>query len=211
MFINFQSSAWPRGKGLGGSGQLNYMVHFPGIRSDFERWEQEGAHGWGYDSIRPVIERVTCERPQDIMPRFSCPRTSYKIAVLGMFLPLVFWTRVQWIFRWDSKLATKNKKVRAYNTTDWWRTNEWDFDQCIYWCWTRARRRLFQERRKRRKRIPKLKKLYLERQTVEHTRELSETRPRQRESPRDAQYPRWQSAFALIEKSLSLLTGRCVF
>jgi len=59
------------------------MVHFPGIRSDFDRWEQEGALGWGYNDIRPIIERVTCERPQDLMPRYSCPRTSYKIAMLG--------------------------------------------------------------------------------------------------------------------------------
>ncbi|XP_065348224.1 neither inactivation nor afterpotential protein G-like isoform X1 [Cloeon dipterum] len=77
------SSAWPRGRGLGGSGQLNYMVHFPGVPSDFDRWEKEGAHGWGYETIRPIMERLTCERPHDLVPRNSSPRISYRILMTG--------------------------------------------------------------------------------------------------------------------------------
>lgn len=32
----------PRGKGLGGSSQLNYMLHFDGLQRDFDEWRQYG-------------------------------------------------------------------------------------------------------------------------------------------------------------------------
>ncbi|XP_062563726.1 neither inactivation nor afterpotential protein G-like [Armigeres subalbatus] len=48
----------PRGRGLGGSGQINYMLHFTGIREDFERWEKLGALDWGYEQMKPYLERL---------------------------------------------------------------------------------------------------------------------------------------------------------
>lgn len=32
----------PRGKGLGGSSQINYLLHFDGNPKDFERWKANG-------------------------------------------------------------------------------------------------------------------------------------------------------------------------
>lgn len=64
LFIkpNFQSSAWPRGKGLGGSGQLNYMLHSSGNEEDFIQWENEGARGWGPKDIEYFLSKlVGCE------------------------------------------------------------------------------------------------------------------------------------------------------
>lgn len=39
----------PRGKGLGGSSQLNYMLHFDGIKSDLRRWEAYGVELWDFE------------------------------------------------------------------------------------------------------------------------------------------------------------------
>lgn len=36
----------PRGKGIGGSSQLNYLLHFDGHRNDFDRWVENGADLW---------------------------------------------------------------------------------------------------------------------------------------------------------------------
>lgn len=47
--------AWPRGKVLGGSSSLNAMVYVRGHPSDYQRWVQEGAKGWGWDDVLPYF------------------------------------------------------------------------------------------------------------------------------------------------------------
>jgi choline dehydrogenase len=50
--------ACPRGKVLGGSSSINGMVYVRGHSLDFERWEAEGAKGWGYRNVLPYFRRA---------------------------------------------------------------------------------------------------------------------------------------------------------
>jgi choline dehydrogenase len=50
--------ACPRGKVLGGSSSINGMVYVRGHPIDFERWEEEGARGWGYRNVLPYFRRA---------------------------------------------------------------------------------------------------------------------------------------------------------
>jgi choline dehydrogenase len=47
----------PRGKVLGGSSSINGMVWVRGNPLDFDRWEEEGAEGWGYRRVLPYFRR----------------------------------------------------------------------------------------------------------------------------------------------------------
>jgi choline dehydrogenase len=48
----------PRGKVLGGSSSINGMVYVRGNPLDFERWQEEGASGWGYADVLPYFRRA---------------------------------------------------------------------------------------------------------------------------------------------------------
>jgi choline dehydrogenase len=48
----------PRGKVLGGSSSINGLVYVRGNALDYERWESEGAAGWGYHDVLPYFRRA---------------------------------------------------------------------------------------------------------------------------------------------------------
>lgn len=48
----------PRGKVIGGSSSINGLVYVRGNPHDFDRWEEEGAAGWGYRHVLPYFQRA---------------------------------------------------------------------------------------------------------------------------------------------------------
>jgi choline dehydrogenase len=48
----------PRGKMLGGSSGINYMVWVRGHPDDFNNWEKLGAKGWNYDQVLPAFKKI---------------------------------------------------------------------------------------------------------------------------------------------------------
>lgn len=48
----------PRGKMLGGSSGINYMVWVHGHPDDFNNWEKLGAKGWSYDEVLPAFKKI---------------------------------------------------------------------------------------------------------------------------------------------------------
>ncbi|GIY18718.1 glucose dehydrogenase [Caerostris extrusa] len=58
IFSNYcKQSSWPRGKVLGGSSVLNYLLHMWGAKSDFDNlWNSEGS-GWDFESVHGYFKR----------------------------------------------------------------------------------------------------------------------------------------------------------
>ena len=48
----------PRGKMLGGSSGINYMVFVRGHPGDFDHWAALGAQGWDHDAVLPAFRRL---------------------------------------------------------------------------------------------------------------------------------------------------------
>lgn len=53
----------PRGKMLGGSSGINYMVWVRGHPEDFDHWAELGADGWSYEEVLPAFKRM-----EDLIP-----------------------------------------------------------------------------------------------------------------------------------------------
>lgn len=49
---------WPRGKVMGGTSVLNYMIATRGNPLDYDNWAAMGNHGWSYDELLPYFKKL---------------------------------------------------------------------------------------------------------------------------------------------------------
>lgn len=56
--LNGRSLLWPRGRVLGGSGEVNGMVFLRGSSKDFDRWEETAGPLWSYSAVLPSFRRL---------------------------------------------------------------------------------------------------------------------------------------------------------
>lgn len=50
--------AYPRGRCIGGTGSINYMIYLRGHPTDYNTWSQMGATGWGWDDVLPYFKKA---------------------------------------------------------------------------------------------------------------------------------------------------------
>src|SRR3954451_6963608 len=55
--LNGRRMPVPRGKMLGGSSGINYMMYVRGNPGDFDSWAEGGAAGWSYADVLPYFKK----------------------------------------------------------------------------------------------------------------------------------------------------------
>ncbi|MEO8332127.1 MAG: GMC family oxidoreductase N-terminal domain-containing protein [Gallionella sp.] len=56
--LNGRAIGYPRGRVLGGSSSINGMIYMRGQQRDFEKWREQGNHGWGWDQVLPYYKHM---------------------------------------------------------------------------------------------------------------------------------------------------------
>lgn len=85
---------WPRGKVLGGSSVLNFMIYTRGSREDYDNWESMGNDGWGWHDVLPYFKKI---ENFNIPTRFDSKYHSKSGHVNIEYAPFRTETGKQWI------------------------------------------------------------------------------------------------------------------
>lgn len=66
LSMEHQRCPWARGKAMGGSSAINFMLYVRGNRRDYDIWRDDfGAHGWSYEDVLPHFMNIEMSRVPD--------------------------------------------------------------------------------------------------------------------------------------------------
>lgn len=49
---------WPKGRVLGGTSVLNFLIHTKGHKLDYDNWAHLGNKGWSYEEVLPYFMKT---------------------------------------------------------------------------------------------------------------------------------------------------------
>lgn len=79
----------PRGKALGGTSVINFLLYTRGNKKDFDEWKELGNNGWGYEDVLPYfIKSENCSLCQNIDTQFHGFNGSLSVEHPGYFSPI---------------------------------------------------------------------------------------------------------------------------
>lgn len=58
MYLEGGVCYWPKGRALGGTSVINYMVFNRGHHDDYNRWSKAGNIGWSYPEVLPYFKKM---------------------------------------------------------------------------------------------------------------------------------------------------------
>ncbi|XP_037931860.1 glucose dehydrogenase [FAD, quinone]-like, partial [Teleopsis dalmanni] len=82
LAMNNNRCNWPRGKVMGGSSVLNYMMYTRGNRKDYDRWAELGNEGWSYRDVLPYFQKYEGSTVPDAEPDYVGRNGPVKISYL---------------------------------------------------------------------------------------------------------------------------------
>lgn len=81
LAMNNNRCNWPRGKVMGGSSVLNYMMYTRGNRRDYDRWAELGNDGWAFKDVLKYFQKyegsTVPDAEKDYVGRKGPVRVSY--------------------------------------------------------------------------------------------------------------------------------------
>ncbi|KAK4505388.1 hypothetical protein PRZ48_003351 [Zasmidium cellare] len=108
--------AWPRGKGLGGSSMINFLMYSHCSKSDLDIWRDLGNPGWGWDDIIPYFQRIErMHLPSD--PTRTALSTEYIQPSLRGTSGMIHTSWQSDAFNWAQEAWAKQSKAMGYPTS----------------------------------------------------------------------------------------------
>ncbi|XP_055546894.1 glucose dehydrogenase [FAD, quinone]-like isoform X2 [Wyeomyia smithii] len=79
---------WPKGRGLGGTSLINFLLYGRGHKRDYDEWEQAGNYGWGYKDVVKYFQKAEKIKGQKSNSEgyVNIEQSSYETPMLRCFI-----------------------------------------------------------------------------------------------------------------------------